>query len=159
MKIHPEQSSDIAAIDVLLKEAFTGTQEADLVRALRNANDLIQTLVAKEEDNLIGYVALSQMIEPPCALALAPLAVKPACQRQGIGTALIREAIRLAKNANHDIIFVVGDPNYYEPFGFSLTAAQSFQCKYAGPYFMALRLKNKQPVSNNAIYPNAFEAL
>lgn len=82
----------------------------------------------------------SRMSAPFKALGLAPVSVSPRWRRQGIAAQLIEEGVKLAKAGAWEGIFVLGDPAYYERFGFSVSAAESFESPYAGPYLMLLIL-------------------
>jgi putative acetyltransferase len=97
-RVRPERPKDIEAIDNVLKRAFGGTEESTLVRALRASEYFVPplSLVAEEQDEegenrIVGYVLFSRISietrdgDVP-ALALAPMAVLPEQQRQGIGT-------------------------------------------------------------------------
>lgn len=74
------------------------------------------------------------------ALALAPVAVLPERQRQGIGSRLIREGLRACAEAGHRITVVLGHADYYPRFGFSAPLAEPLQAPFSGPSFMALEL-------------------
>ncbi len=80
---------------------------------------------------------------PVSALLLGPLAVDPSAAGCGIGSALMRHAIDEAKDRGHGAIILVGDPEYYERFGF--TAEKTGELAMPGPYekrrFLALELK------------------
>jgi putative acetyltransferase len=72
---------------------------------------------------------------------LAPLAVLPDYQRQGIGTALIRHGLDACRDLGHDAVFVLGHREYYPKFGFSPELAARLDCAYACENFMALELR------------------
>lgn len=138
--ITPETADRIGAIRRLLIAAFPTAAEADLVDRLRRDGDLAISLAALDDDAVVGHAALSPMTAPLKALGLGPLAVAPERQRQGIGSALVREGLRRAEAEGWDAVFVVGDPAYYGRFGFTAEAASGFASPYAGPFFMALAL-------------------
>ena len=159
MIIRDEQAGDREAIRRLLVAAFGGGAEAQLVDALRADGDLAVALVAEDEREIAGYVALSPLKSPAGALALAPVAVIPNKQRQGIGSALIEAALRRARDLGCQIVFVVGEPAYYGRFGFTTTAAAGFECVYAGPYFMALNLSQTHVPPAPLVYSGRFAEL
>lgn len=131
MILRPESPADAPAIAALLDAAFDGPTESTLVAGLRADKDLTLSLVAEDAGAVIGHLALSPVVAPFPALALAPVALAPAHQGKGIGSALIRRAQALT--SDHTMI-VLGDPAYYARFGFRPVAWQS---PYAGPYLQA----------------------
>ena len=159
MNIRPETAGDGTAIHSLVADAFGQAQEADLVDALREAGDLAVSLVATHDGWLLGHVGLSRLRSPERSLALAPLAVAATARNRGVGAALVRAGLERAKALGCEIVFVVGEPNYYERFGFSVKAAAAFPCAYAGPYFLALPLTGTPPAPAPVVYAPAFESL
>jgi putative acetyltransferase len=100
------------------------------------------------------------MTAPFRALGLGPVAVRPERQRTGIGSRLIRAAIDRVKRAGWQVIFVLGDPSFYGRFGFDSALAGGFECRYSGPYFMALMLDDSVQGSRGPIvYAPAFASL
>lgn len=163
--IRPEQHGDHAGIATLLKAAFDGAVEADLVARLRDDNDIVLALVAVAADSrIVGYLVCPrlQLAEDdrssPIA-GVAPLAVAPADQRRGIGSALMIAGIERLRQQREALVFVLGDPAYYSRFGFDRAAAEPFACDYAGPHFMALALRPDTPANGRLIYPRAFSGL
>lgn len=124
MLIRNETVDDIPAIRRLVTDALkmlaqsTGT-EAGIVDRLRAEGALALSLVAEEEGEIIGYVAASAArVGPQDGWGLiGPLAVRPARHRQGVGTALMAEALGRLR-ATHRGAALVGDPAYYGRFGF-----------------------------------------
>jgi putative acetyltransferase len=160
--IRAERDDDTLAIKTILVAAFAGDAEADLVVRLRSDNDLALALVA-EDDGVLGYVAFPKLTvddddRTHDAAGLAPIAVMPGQQKQGIGGALIREGHRLLA-ARFPVVFVLGDPGYYARFGYSVAVAAAFKSAYAGPCFMALRLNETAPRRGQVRYPPAFDGL
>jgi putative acetyltransferase len=145
MVIRDERPEDAPAVRALLEAAFGGPLEADLVARLRADGDVVLALVAEEAGRIVGHVLLSRMTAPFRALALAPVAVLPARQRQGIGSRLIRAALERATEAGFDAVIVVGEPAYYRRFGFDPELAQDLASPYAGPFLMALALQGELP--------------
>lgn len=130
-----------------------------MVDALRAAGDLAVSLVAAEDDRLAGHVGLSRLRSPERALALAPLAVAESARNRGVGSQLVRQALERAKRLGYGIVFVLGEPDYYERFGFSAQAAAAFPCDYAGPYFLALPLTGTPTAPAPVVYAPAFDSL
>jgi putative acetyltransferase len=162
--IRPERATDAPAIRALHSAAFGGATEADLVDALRNDGLVVLSLVAEEDGRIVGHVLYSRLaIEMGAALipalALAPLAVAPARQRNDIGTRLVQEAHRLLAAQAEEMVFVVGDPGYYDRFGFSVAAAVPFETPYDGAYVMALALNPSAAKGGAVVYPPPFAHL
>jgi putative acetyltransferase len=157
--VRDERSQDIAAIRDVVSSAFGRQDEARLVDALRDAEDLVISLVAIENDRVVGHIALSKMAAPFPALALAPISVLPERQREGIGSALVREAISRSKS-EWTAIFVLGNPDFYERFGFEARLARDFSSPYAGTHFMAVAFTSPLPTSSGTLrHAPAFSAL
>lgn len=159
MIVIDETSGQEGAIRRAIVDAFGRDDEAVLVQELRTDGDLTISLVAVEADEIIGHVALSQLKSPRRALALAPVSVRKNKQGRGIGSELVRRGIERARELGQDIIFVLGDPKYYGRFGFTAEAATIFPCRYAGPYFLALRLTENEVAIQSVVYANAFDNL
>lgn len=148
--VREEQPGDIPAIRQIVTAAFGRTDEASLVDALREAGDAVFSLVAVENDRVVGHVTLSRMAAPIPALALAPISVLPERQRTGIGAGLVRDAIARSR-PDWAAIFVLGDPRYYGRFGFDQRLAMDYQSPYAGPHFMALVLAKPLPIPTGTL--------
>ncbi|GEM_PF-236861 len=124
MHIRDEEPRDTAAISRIITDAMkllpqaTGT-EAAIVDRLRQDQALTLSLVAEHEGEIIGHLAASDAAigtEGNWGL-IGPLAVDPPWHRQGVGSALMAEAIRRLQ-ASHRGVALVGDPAYYQRFGF-----------------------------------------
>lgn len=143
--IRPESPEDIDFLDPLLEAAFAQTDEARIVRRLRDTPDLIVSLVAESHGELIGHIMFSRAAAVSDAATaqlacLAPMAVRPDRQRKGIGSALIRRGLEMVAALKFPAAVVVGDPAYYSRFGFTAGAAAQLLCPYSGPYLQALDL-------------------
>jgi len=143
--IRQETAADRAAVAALNDAAFGGSAESALVERLRDAGLATISLVAVEPEGLVGHLLLSPLeVEmdgrPVRSLALAPMAVALGRQRRGIGSALVREGLRLAREYGWEAVVVLGHPDYYPRFGFSAGLAARLQGPFAGPAFMALEL-------------------
>ncbi|WP_410769359.1 GNAT family N-acetyltransferase [Fontibacillus sp. BL9] len=128
LNIRTEAEGDYKAVDDLLVSAFEGRRdEAELVDRIRKSAGFIPelSLVAEKQGSaeILGHILLSKAqvrneTETYDVLVLAPLAVKPAAQRQGVGGQLMREGISRAKQGGHGLILLIGHPAYYPNFGF-----------------------------------------
>lgn len=144
LTIRDEADSDAASIRAVVEAAFGRPGEADLVDALRRAGTLTLSTVAIIGNRIVGHVAFSPIIiggRHP-ALALAPVAVAPDCQRQGIGSALIRSGLDECRKSGHGIVLVLGAPAYYGRFGFTPASGFGIACPFPAPLadFMLLEL-------------------
>ena len=158
--VRDESPGDWKAIYQVVSSTFGRLSEAELVGALREADDSIVSLVADDDGQIIGYVLLSKMVAPFSALALAPVSVIPPRQRSGIGSALIKRAVSKARDEGWAAIFVLGNPNYYKRFGFDQEAAAGFTSPYAGRHFMVLKLSPSLPATTGVLrHAPAFAAL
>jgi putative acetyltransferase len=139
MNVHvrAETAADIDRTFLLVEAAFGNRLEADLVNALRRSATPQVSLVAEADGLVVGHVFFSPItIEsdrpaPPVA-QLAPLAVHPDYQRQGVGSALIRRGLAESDAMGWSAIFLVGDPAYYSRFGFEPAGPRGFF--YPGPH-------------------------
>ena len=158
--VRDESPRDWKAVYQVVSSVFGQSAEAELVEELREAGDSAVSLVADEDGQIVGHVLLSKMNAPFPALALAPVSVIPAKQRSGIGSALVKGAVNRARSEGWAAIFVLGDPNYYERFGFEREAAVGFTSPYAGPHFMVLKLSPSLPATTGELrHAPAFAAL
>jgi len=123
MNIRPETSADRVAVGNVNRLAFGQDAEAKLVNALRDGGYIRLSLVAEDSGEIVAHILFSRLpiitvsgvVE---ALALAPMAVIPSHQRQGIGTKLVEEGLRACRDAGHKIVVVLGHPRFYPRFGF-----------------------------------------
>jgi putative acetyltransferase len=145
--IRPELPDDAAAIHQLHKGAFAGDAEAQLVNALRAAGRLYLSLVADQDEEIVGHVAFSPVrLEGAAAVTggvgLAPLAVAAAVRRQGIGAQLVREGLADCVRAGYGFVVVLGSPAYYGRFGFAPASRWGLADEYqGGAAFQALELR------------------
>ena len=145
MRIRAETEADWAAIDDVNRQAFGRVEEATLVRRLRDDGLVVASLVAEQDQAVVGHLMLSQLptvVEGRRlqAVALAPVAVRPERQRQGIGSLLVEASVEAARERSVEAIIVLGHPRYYPRFGFSAAAAQGLAAPFSGEAFMALEL-------------------
>jgi putative acetyltransferase len=142
--IRTETSEDIPEIRAVVRAAFGQPGEANLIDALRRSGALILSVVAVIDGRVVGHIAFSPLMVAgkPVALALAPMAVAPDSQRQGIGSALIRRALEECRRLGHKVIIVVGEPAYYRRFGFIPASPFGIECPFAvtPDAFMVLEL-------------------
>lgn len=159
-EIRPERPEDAAAIDALLRAAFPEAVEADLVKRLRADGNLALSLVAEENDAIIGHVGFVPIrLDPDPGYhtwGLAPLSVLPHRQGRGVGSALTEAGLDAAEDAGIGLVLVLGDQNYYGRFGFDTMLAEGIAVAWAGPYFAGLMLRELPQPRGRATYPSAF---
>jgi predicted N-acetyltransferase YhbS len=128
--IRAERGSDVAAREALLDVCFGEGRDARTCQRLRNGRVPAEGLAfsAVIKGKLVGTVRLWHVAAGGrAALVLGPLAVDPACQKFGIGAALMRHAIEAAARLGHAAIILLGDAPYYARFGFSAAKAAELQ--------------------------------
>ena len=123
LTIRTETPEDIPAIYHINTAAFGRANEADLVDALRQHNALTTSLVAVQDGQLVGHIALSPVTITSstatiAGLGLGPMAVLPAYQRRGLGSQLVEAGLSACHNTPYGVVVVLGYPNYYPRFGF-----------------------------------------
>jgi putative acetyltransferase len=145
LTIRHEMVRDRDAIFRVNRLAFDRDDEAQLVDALRGGGFVRLSLVAEMAGQIVGHILFSELaIEGReglvSALALAPLAVDPEFQRQGLGSELVRRGLELCLEQGQRIVLVVGHPQFYPRFGFSHVLTRGLCSPYTGESFMALEL-------------------
>jgi putative acetyltransferase len=163
--IRPEQPADFPAIRDVNDTAFAGSvEEGDIVEGLRAEGAVLLSLVAEVETRVIAHILFSRMwIDTDdglstAAVALAPMAVLPDYQRNGIGGRLILSGLDLLRQRGERIVIVVGHPEYYPRFGFSSDKAQTLESPFPPEAFMALELSPGalDGVRGKVRYPKVF---
>lgn len=158
--IRTEQPGDEPAIRRVQLAAFPTPAESQLVDELRAAGRLTISLVAIVEGEIVGHIAFSPVTIETTAietrtidanssasatshagLGLAPLAVMPAWQRHGIGTALGHAGMDACRRLRAAFVVVLGSTIYYARFGFAAAARWNLLDEYqGGPAFQAIEL-------------------
>jgi putative acetyltransferase len=147
MQIRPEQAADIGAVHAVNRAAFKTATEADLVDALREQAEPIVSLVADDTGSIVGHIFFSPVTVSGHAelrmMGLAPMAVLPAVQRRGIGSALVRAGLDHCRQLGCGGVVVLGHAAYYPRFGFTPASRFGIGCEYDVPdeVFMALELE------------------
>ncbi len=136
--LREERNLDQDAVRRVNEEAFGRDGEADLVDALRQNSPLHISLVAELDGEVVGHILFSPVtIESEAdaftALGLAPMAVLPQFQNQGIGSRLVREGLEKCREVGQYVVVVLGHPNYYPRFGFVPAKQKGLSCEYPVP--------------------------
>ena len=167
MEIRQERPADYEAVYEVVKTAFATAEhsdgtEQDLVSALRHSPSFIPelSLAAVLDGKIVGHVLFTKVtVGGHTELALAPLSVLPACQRQGIGQALMAEGHCIAKRLGFDYSIVLGHPGYYPKAGYRPASLYGIKAPFEVPdeNFMALKLNPSAGVLNGTVkYDAAF---
>lgn len=137
--IRREQPADAVAIHTIHEQAFGQPAEAVLVDRLRAHCTDYQGFVLTQDQKIIGHLLFTPVeltADNGCTLTgmgLAPLAVLPAYQRQGYGSALIETGLLEMQTAGWPYVVVLGHPDYYPRFGFAPASHAGLRCEYAVP--------------------------
>ena len=141
--IRDERPGDVAAIRDVNRLAFRQDQEADLVDALRSNGGSLLSLVAEAGDCVVGHILYSPVsVEGVVGAGLAPMAVHPEYQRQGIGSALVEAGTARLRERGCPFIVVLGHADFYPRFGFRPASTSGITCEWDVPdeVFMVLVL-------------------
>jgi len=148
MIIRPERPEDKVAIRNVNEEAFGQKEEAAIIEKLRSRGALTISLVAVQDNVIIGHIAFSPVsIESEHssfkAISLAPMSILPAYQRKGIGSQLVLAGLEECRQIGHELVVVLGHPAYYPRFGFIPASTYGIKSEYDVPdeAFMALELR------------------
>ena len=122
LEIRESAQADVAAIESLYPEAFPDEDLVPLVQDLLRDPGVAISLVGAIDGQITGHVIFTK-----CGVAgsdvkaalLAPLAVAPAWQRRGIGSAIVRAGLQRLKDTGVELVCVLGDPAYYSRLGFA----------------------------------------
>jgi putative acetyltransferase len=159
-RVRYAKPADHAAIAEVVSAAFGRADEAELVARLRADEDGLFELVAEDDAAIAGHIFFSRLWADRTGLygALAPLAVRPDRQSQGLGSNLVRTGLECAREFGCHGLLVLGDPTYYGRFGFSADAAVEVIAPFRGmPAFQALALEDGAFSERLTVaYPSAF---
>ena len=162
MIVRAETPDDHDTIRRIVDEAFGDRITSKIVDGIRASDRVVPelSLVAVSERQSLGHVISSYVDVVPGTsrvLQVGPLAVVPLHQRQGIGTALMQETIRIADELGEPLLLIEGSPKYYGRFGFTRADAVGIEPppEAHGPqYFMIRRLRAYDPtLRGRAVYP------
>jgi putative acetyltransferase len=149
MIFREEKPEDVAQIRKLNDLAFGETGEGQLVDTLRQREAIVLSMVAEDQSKILGHILFTTVTirndedeEDFTALGIGPMAVLPDYQRKGIGSELMKAAIEKCRELDHEIVVVLGHPEFYPRFGFVTSAPLGIQWQYDAPEeaFMVLEL-------------------
>lgn len=148
MHVRSERPGDIPRIRSVNRAAFDSVTEADLVDALRLQAHPFVSLVAVDDEVVVGHILFTPVTLSPQAdvriLGLGPLAALPDRQRQGVGSMLVRAGLDECRRLGVDAVVVLGHAGYYPRFGFRPASTFGLTSEYDVPddVFMAVELSD-----------------
>ena len=168
--ILPEKEELHSAIHEVNTLAFVQENEARLVENIRKSCSFNAqlSLAAVTEGRVVGHILFSPITIETIkrslpALTLAPMAVHPEFQNQGIGSKRVREGLERCRNLGHQIVVVVGHPEYYPRFGFTPARVKGLEAPFPVPdeEFMVFELVSValDGVSGMIVYPAPFGSI
>lgn len=146
--IRSAQTADNAAIQAVHRQAFETDAEARLVSALRASGCEQISLVATRDDMIVGHILFTPVLlesrSTPRLMGMAPVAVLPEWQSQGIGSQLINAGLEDCRALGIDAVVLLGHADYYPRFGFVPSIQFGIRSEYDVPAenFMLLELKS-----------------
>ena len=162
-----ERPEDIPSVRVLNKQAFAQPVEADIVDRLRQACTEALSLIAEEEGRVVGHILFTPAVinsgrKAIQGMALAPMAVLPERQREGIGTRLVERGLEILGHRSCPFVIVLGHPDYYPRFGFEPASGHGIACQWEGVPDEAFMIRIfdeavMQGVSGTARYRDEFD--
>jgi putative acetyltransferase len=165
--IRSERPDDLPHIRVVNERAFGQAAEADIVDRVRRACTYAISLVAEENDRIVGHILFSPVIVQDHGhsiegMGLAPMAVHPDLQRQGIGSALVRRGLDIVRAGGCPFVVVLGHPEFYPRFGFEPASKHGLRNQWEGvpeEAFMAVILDHgaMEGVSGVVRYRDEFD--
>jgi len=138
------------------------------VEALRDqvtADNGLSMVAPDVDQDVVGHVMFTRaLLDAPRRLVevqvLSPVAVLPARQNHGIGTALIKAGLQVMTDRSVRVVFLEGDPGYYSRLGFVAGAPLGFRkpsLRIPEPAFQALRLPTHEPwMTGTLVYSETF---
>ena len=169
VEIRKEVASDFPDVYELNKASFGQESEPKLVELLRKSNAFIPelSLVATMNNKIVGHILFTKIKikddngKEFDSLALAPMAVRPDLQKQGLGGKLIHYGLNKATELGYKSAIVLGHEHYYPKFGFVPTARWKIKAPFDVPtnVFMGIELVENGlvDVTGTVQYPREFE--
>ena len=135
--IRVEKPEDVKQIYSVNEQAFEDSAEARIVDALRDNCPDTLSLVAEDRGEIVGHIFFSPAeIEWSGAvikgMGLAPMAVSPDRQRQGIGSQLVKAGLEILEEHGCSYVIVLGHPGFYPKFGFEPASKYGLTCQWEG---------------------------
>lgn len=170
--IRQEKERDYKLSENLIEKAFKDVENSDhkehlLVAKLRKSDIFVPelSLVAEEDGKVVGHILLTKLIikneeNIHNTLALAPVSVLPVYQNKGVGSNLIRESLKIAKEIGLKSVILLGHNKYYPRFGFKPACIWGIKAPFEVPNeaFMALELEARglDGIGGTVVYSKEF---
>lgn len=132
------QVADHRAIGILLQSNFECPSELRRIQALRDEGAMALELVVRENARVVGYAAFVWLDAPKGWVALAPLVVRGDRRKRGVRARLVRAGIDALRHRKVPAMLALGDPTYYQRFGFSVKNAALLRSPYPQENLMVL---------------------
>ncbi len=137
INIRPERPEDVAQVRVINEQAFEQPAEANIVDKMRQACPDCLSLVAEDGKDAVGHILFSPVVVETSGrrvtgMGLAPMAVLPDRQRQGIGTRLVKRGLEILRERGCPFVIVLGHPGYYPRFGFQRASNHGLSSQWEG---------------------------
>lgn len=168
ISIRRERPEDIAVIRTVNETAFDQSTEADIIDALRDVCPDVLSLLAESDGEIVGHILFSPVTieggsQSRQGMGLAPMAVTPDRQRQGIGSELVQAGLEILRKQGCPFVIVLGHPEFYPCFGFVPASRYGLRCQWEGvpdAAFMVLVLdaSSMADVTGVARYREEFDA-
>ena len=135
--IRIEKSEDVLQVRKINEQAFETSAEANIVDILRQTCPNSLSLVAEDENCVVGHILFSPAVVNSAGgriegMGLAPMAVLPGRQRQGIGSQLVKRGLEILRERGCPFVIVLGHPEYYPRFGFELASKYELSSQWDG---------------------------
>jgi putative acetyltransferase len=137
INIRPERTEDIPSVRAINEQAFNQPAEADIIDELRSTCPEALSLVAVDEGDVVGHILFTPATVDSDSgtvkgMGLAPMAVLPKRQRQGIGSALVEYGLKILRERSCPFVIVLGHPEYYPRFGFEPASRYGLKSQWEG---------------------------
>lgn len=124
--------SDAAAVEQLIATCFGPNRNKRTVYSFRDGIPPYPefSFVARDDEGTVVATLRFWPVQLPDGRVvplLGPLAVEQVLRGKGVGKALLRHGIDAVKSAGHDGILIIGDPAYYNAFGFDVAAVAGME--------------------------------
>jgi len=137
VNIRIESQEDIHQVYLLNEQAFEQPAEANIVDKLRLSCPEYLSLVAEDDQKIVGHILFTPVVLEHShgniqGMGLAPMAVSPDRQKQGIGSRLVEKGLEILKSQNCPFVIVLGHPEYYPRFGFERASKYGLVSQWEG---------------------------